>query len=74
MLFIPRLLIAESEQLASAGYNAQRQILDIEMKDGDVYRYLGVPAQVYLTLVQNEDKDSYFAQNIKDQFVYSKQK
>lgn len=37
----------ESSNLASIGYDAENEILEVEFKHGGVYQYFDVPENVY---------------------------
>lgn len=54
-----------SEALVSIGYDARRQILEVEFDGGDVYRYRDVPVEVYETLLAAESKGTWFNQTFK---------
>ena len=45
--------------------------LDITFTSGKIYRYLGVPSEIYDELLDAESKGEFFNENIKDSFVYS---
>jgi hypothetical protein len=62
-------LIVEGTQLGSVGYNARKNDLEIEFKDGSVTLYMGVPAPIYLALMNAEDKDAYYNKHVKDIFI-----
>jgi hypothetical protein len=59
----------ESTTLRSAGYEAAREILELEFAAGDVYQYLEVPASVYRSLMQAESKGTYFNREIRDAYT-----
>ena len=44
----------DSSVIASMGYAADRQILEIEFRTGDVYRYFDVPVEEHLALQRAE--------------------
>ncbi|MGO9258090.1 MAG: KTSC domain-containing protein [Bryobacteraceae bacterium] len=46
--------------------------MDLEFRTGAIYRYLGVPAQVYKELLRAESKGRYFNQHIRNRFGYAK--
>ncbi|WP_462380256.1 KTSC domain-containing protein [Pseudomonas sp. Marseille-QA0892] len=54
-----------SEALVSIGYDARRQVLEVEFDGGDVYRYRDVPIEVYETLLAAESKGTWFNQTFK---------
>jgi lysyl-tRNA synthetase class 2 len=63
----------ESSVLASAGYDAERRILELEFVSGDVYQYWIVPARVWQELLAAESHGNYFAAHIRDKFPTQKQ-
>lgn len=65
-------LLVVSDTIQSIGYNAKKSDLEVVMKDGSRYLYLGVPASVYLEMMNHAPLDTYFQQKIKLQYVYQK--
>jgi len=63
---MPRTLL-NSSSLHSAGYQEQCG-LEIEFRDGSVYRYADVSLQVYLALLRAESKGRFFNSHIRTQF------
>ena len=55
-----------SSNLASVGYDAATQILEIEFHSGSVYQYSGVPAAIYKGLMAASSHGSYFSQFIRN--------
>ncbi len=56
----------ESESIASIGYNASRNELEIEFRQsGSVYRYFGVSAVEYIEFMAAESKGTYLNQVFK---------
>jgi len=55
----------ESSNLASIGYDADQEILEIEFNHGGIYQYLQVPESVYKGLIDASSKGQYFDRNIK---------
>jgi hypothetical protein len=73
----------ESSQLVSVGYNAEKQILEIEFKGGGVYQYFDVPEHIHRELlagarivkeggIESASIGRYFGQNIRGKFKYTK--
>ncbi len=62
----------QSTSLNGAAYQDQSAVLDLEFRTGAIYRYLGVPAQVYKELLRAESKGRYFNQHIRNRFGYAK--
>lgn len=61
-----------SSNIASIGYDADSNTLEIQFKNGGIYRYYGVPQTVYAGLMAASSHGSYLAQNIKDRYRYEK--
>jgi hypothetical protein len=64
---IPRREVA-SRVLASVGYSKQLHALEIEFRNGAIYRYLNVPLQVYDKLMAAPSKGSYYDANVRRHF------
>ncbi len=62
----------QSTNLRSVGYDAERQILEIEFTSGSVYQYFNVPARVYEALMAASSKGQYHIQWIKHSYRYAK--
>ena len=54
-----------SSNLASVGYDASQQILEIEFLTGSVYQYFNVPQAIYEGLMAADSHGRYFDANIK---------
>ena len=54
-----------SSNLASVGYDAANEILEVEFKHGGVYQYFGVPENEYEELMNASSHGQYFDRNIK---------
>ncbi len=61
----------QSTTLASASYDVQQSILQLEFRNGAIYQYFQVPAQVYRNLLSADSKGAYFNRWIRDRFPYS---
>ena len=64
---IPREPIS-SKGIASIGYSKRLHILEIELMNRAVYRYLEVAPSVHRELMAAESKASYYDRNIKGNF------
>jgi hypothetical protein len=62
----------QSSLFISVGYCPYTCIFDIELKDGSVYRYYGVPALTCWNLLCADSKGRYFNQHIKSAFTYQR--
>jgi hypothetical protein len=61
-----------SSNIASIGYHAGTQTLEIEFLNGGVYQYFDVPQHVYDGIMSADSHGQYLAQNIKGYYRYSK--
>lgn len=61
-----------STTLRTAAYQDQRALLELEFRNGAVYRYFGVPAESYQALLRAESKGGYFNSHIRNRFAYAK--
>jgi hypothetical protein len=61
-----------SSNIASIGYDADSQTLEIEFLNGGVYQYFDVPQHVHQELMNASSHGQYLAQNIKGAYRYSK--
>jgi hypothetical protein len=58
----------ESSALAAAGYSKRLHALEIEFRDGLIYRYLNVPAPVYQSFISAESKARYYNREIRGKY------
>lgn len=61
-----------SSNIASIGYDADSQTLEIEFLNGGVYQYFDVPQHVHQELMNASSHGQYLAQNIKGIYRFSK--
>jgi hypothetical protein len=57
--------VLTSTALKSAGYDSATSILEIEFVHGTVYRYFGVPREVYDGLITAESRGAYFDEHVR---------
>lgn len=62
-----------SSNLASIGYDAENEILEVEFNHGGVYQYFDVPEDVYQELMDAPSHGVYFSANIRNDYEYEKQ-
>ncbi len=60
----------KSSSLASAGYAPVAQILEVEFRNGRVYRYFGVPPEAYKQFLSAESRGRYLNRFIKGHYRY----
>jgi KTSC domain len=58
----------DSSAISSIGYSARLHALEIEFRNGAIYRYLDVPVQTYRELMASPSKASYYDNNIRHHF------
>lgn len=61
-----------SSNIASIGYDADSQTLEIEFLNGGVYQYFDVPQNTHNELMNASSHGQYLAQYIKGVYRYSK--
>lgn len=62
-----------SSNIASIGYDATSETLEVEFNNGSVYQYYNVPENLYQGLMSADSKGKYFDAYIKKGgFRYSK--
>jgi len=63
------LLKSQNIAIKSFDYDAQQQILKIEFKNGNTYKYLDVPESIVEELKKANSASKYFNSNIREQFT-----
>ena len=61
-------IAVESDCIRSVGYGARTRVLEVEFRPGGVYRYLGVPRDVYRELMDAESRGAYLNLHIKPNY------
>lgn len=59
-----------SRSVASIGYDEDAMTLDIEFRNGSLYRYFDVPEAVYLGLLRASSIGRYVNAKIRDRYRY----
>ena len=62
----------KSRDIAIVGYDEKKKLLEIAFRGGGVYHYLRVPAEVHRNLLSASSQGTYFNQEIKDRYPYTK--
>lgn len=62
----------ESSNLASIGYDAENEILEVEFNHGGIYQYYDVPQNVFDALMRADSHGKYFSANIRNDYKYQK--
>ena len=60
-----------SAAVAAVRYDEKKQMLDVEFREGDTYRYAHAPEFVYRELLKGESAGGFW-NAIKDRFEYVK--
>jgi hypothetical protein len=58
----------ESTALATVGYSRRLRALEIEFRNGAIYRYLDVAPDVYEALLHARSKAQFYDQNIRRKY------
>ena len=64
------LVALRSSSLAHVVYDRDREILQVEFRDGAVYQYTTVPIQAYRDLLRADSKGSYFNLRIRSRYPH----
>lgn len=59
-----------STTLASAAYDSQQQVLQLEFRSGAMYQYFDVPESIYQELLLADSHGTYFNYHIRDAFPF----
>jgi KTSC domain len=59
-----------STMLASAAYSPEQSLLELEFRDGTLYRFFDVPAACFHELMASDSKGAYFNRNIRNNFHF----
>jgi hypothetical protein len=62
----------KSENLASVGYDDTTSTLEIEFRNGHLYRYFVVPKRVYDELRLSPSPGNFFTSRIKDRYTFQR--
>ena len=62
----------ESTTLWSAGHDFKSAVLELQFRNGAVYRYFLVPQRVYRDLMGAPSKGGYFNQNVRGRYRYQR--
>ena len=63
----------ESDIFRSIGYDVDSRIMEVEFKDGLVFRYFQVPEGIHKRLMRTRSKSAFFRNNIHYQYWCSPQ-
>ena len=58
----------QSTALAAVGYSKRLRALEIEFRNGAIYRYLDVPPKIYEALLDSASKARFYDENIRRKY------
>lgn len=61
-----------SSSIASVGYEPVASLLEVQFRGGGTYIYFHVPESEYVGLLSAGSHGRYFAQYVKDRYIYSR--
>lgn len=61
-----------SSNLSAVGYDVDNKLLHVQFKNGTIYEYRGVPEKIYTDLMSADSLGTFFNQNVRTTFPYSK--
>lgn len=61
----------DSSSIASIGYDADSEILEIEFRSGAVYRYFAVPPDAHASLRAADSIGRHFVAHVRDSYDYA---
>jgi KTSC domain-containing protein len=62
----------ESKLLEASAYDAEKHILYLRFRSGEVYRYFEFPDGQYQNFLDAESRGRYFLSHIRNQFRYER--
>lgn len=62
----------ESSNLQSVGHDPETDTLHIRFKDGSLYEYTGVPAEIHEELMNSGSPGKYVAETLKGKYEHTK--
>lgn len=61
-----------SSSLTSVGYDEQQKLLEIEFRNGCVYRYMDVPREFFAQFMAANSKGRFFVLKIRGKFTFTR--
>jgi hypothetical protein len=61
--------VVTSQIIHSVGYDTEARTLEVQFRNGWVYRYGDVPAEIHRALMAADSHGRYLKRNIVDKFV-----
>ena len=63
-----RRVAVDSSMIASIGYDASSEVLEVEFTSGSIYQYCDVPASLHRGIMKAESHGRYFNEHIREIF------
>ena len=67
--------VLNSSALRTVDYrkiSENQTLLDVEFTTGGKYRYFGVPANVFESMINSDSKGKFFQDNIRDRYKFER--
>jgi hypothetical protein len=61
--------VVESSSLRSIGYDRATTTLEVEFRNGGVYRYADVPPELWSAFRHADSKGKFFQDHVRDRFA-----
>jgi len=61
-----------SSNIATAGYDAESLVMEVEFQNGNIYQYMGVPEEAYMGFKQADSCGRFLNEYIKGKFEFQK--
>jgi hypothetical protein len=61
-------MVVDSSSLRSIGYDAATQVLEVEFRNGSVYRYVNVPTELWASFRRAPSLGKFFQDHVRDKF------
>jgi hypothetical protein len=61
-------MVVDSSSLRSIGYDAATLTLEVEFRNGSVYRYVNVPTSLWASFRRAPSMGKFFQEHVRDQF------
>ena len=62
----------KSSRIKSATYNDSTEVLSITFSSGAIYKYFGVPEEIYNALIKSDSPGRFFEATIKPKYKCKK--
>jgi hypothetical protein len=61
-------MVVDSSSLRSIGYDGATLTLEVEFRNGSVYRYANVPTELWASFRRAPSLGKFFQEQVRDQF------